>query len=150
VPPEAANGAGATADRAGADVIELVTPVGRDWDPVARLVLAGIADRLHLSIEELDDLQLAVERLLLECGPADPSVRLVFELDRGGCVRLRVGPLREEHAAAALRAGEPAADRLDLRRILETVVDSVGVEDGPDGGVIVRLEKLHHGAARGG
>src|SRR5919206_2956280 len=46
------------------DTIELTTPVGRDWDPVVRLVLGGIADRLNLGFEELDDLQLAVERLL--------------------------------------------------------------------------------------
>ena len=41
------------------DRIELVTPLGRQWDPVIRLVLGGIADRLDLGFEELDDLRLA-------------------------------------------------------------------------------------------
>jgi len=42
-----------------ADMIELTTPVDRAWDPVVRLVLGGIADRVDLPFEELDDLQLA-------------------------------------------------------------------------------------------
>ncbi len=128
-----------------ADLVELVTPVGRDWDGVARLVLAGIADRMQLSVEELDDLQLALERLLLETGPADEEVRLLFGLEPAGRVRLRVGPLRERSVEGALRGSAPRPGRIGLRRILETVVDSFGVEDGPDGGVLVNLEKLAPG-----
>jgi hypothetical protein len=126
------------------DRIELTTPVGRDWDPVVRLVLGGIADRLNLGFEELDDLQLAVERLLLEAGSQD-SVKLSFEVSENG-VRTRIGPLRGAPLAEALQGPPPAPGELTLRRILETVVDSFGVEQvDEDDQLIVRLEKVVRG-----
>jgi hypothetical protein len=126
------------------DTIELTTPVGRDWDPVVRLVLGGIADRLNLGFEELDDLQLAVERLLLEAGSQD-SVKLSFEVSENG-VRTRIGPLRGAPLAEALQGPPPAPGELTLRRILETVVDSFGVEQvDEDDQLIVRLEKVVRG-----
>jgi len=97
-----------------------------------------VADRLGLGFEELDDLQLAVERLLAEAG-AQPSVRLVLELS-GDRVRAHVGPLREETVASALQ-GTSAPGELGLRQVLETVVDSFGVDDSADGELFVRLEK---------
>jgi hypothetical protein len=126
------------------DTIELTTPVGRDWDPVVRLVLGGIADRLNLGFEELDDLQLAVERLLLEAGSQD-SVKLSFEVSENG-VRTRIGPLRGAPLAEALQGPPPPPGELTLRRILETVVDSFGVEQvAEDDQLIVRLEKVVRG-----
>ena len=119
-------------------LVELETPIGREWEPVVRLVLGGVADRLGLGFEELDDLQLAVERLLAEAG-AQPSVKLVLELspDR---VRAHVGPLREATLAAALQ-GPSVPGQLGLRRVLETVVDSFGLDDSADAELVVRLEK---------
>jgi hypothetical protein len=122
------------------DRIELTTPVGRSWEAVIRMVLGGIADRLDLGFDQLDDLQLAVERLLAEGDPQDP-VSLSFELSEGG-VRTRVGPLRDAALAEALQGPEPAPGELTLPRILSTVVDSYGVEEVRDGALVVRLEKL--------
>jgi len=123
------------------ETIELVTPLGRAWEPVVRLVLGGIADRLDLGFEDLDDMQLAVERLLMEAG-AQESVRLSFELT-DVAVRTRVGPLKGEAIAEALQGPEPQPGELTLRRILETVVDSFGVEQvADDGQLVVRLEKV--------
>jgi hypothetical protein len=121
------------------DRIELVTPVGRAWDPVIRLVLGGIADRLDLGFEELDDLQLAVERLLAEARFED-KVTLSFEiLERS--VRVRIGPLLTGAVADALQGPEAKPGELTLGRILQTVVDSYGVEKVEDGHMVVRLEK---------
>ena len=122
------------------DRIELTAPVGRAWEAVVRMVLGGIADRLDLGFDQLDDLQLAVERLLAEGDPKDP-VSLSFELTDGG-VRVRVGPLRDSALAEALQGPEPPPGELTLPRILSTVVDSYGVEEVDDGHLIVRLEKL--------
>jgi hypothetical protein len=121
------------------ELVELETPIGSEWEPVFRLVLGGVADRLGLGFEELDDLQLAVERLLAEAG-AQRSVRLAFELAPDH-VRTHVGPLREASIAAALQGPPPAAGELGLRRILEAVVDSFGVEEATGGELVVRLEK---------
>jgi hypothetical protein len=125
------------------DRIELTTPVGRAWEAVVRMVLGGIADRLDLGFDQLDDLQLAVERLLAEGDPKDP-VSLSFELTEGG-VRARIGPLRDAALAEALQGPEPPPGELTLPRILSTVVDSYGVEKVENGHLIVRLEKLVRG-----
>ena len=121
------------------ETVELQTPVGRDWGAVVRLVLGGIGDRLDLGIDELDDLQLAVERLLAEAG-AQRSVKLSFELSDGR-VRTHVGPLAEATIAEALQDPKPPPGELTLRRILATVVDSYGLEHVEDEGLYVRLEK---------
>src|SRR3712207_6136117 len=77
-----------------ADRIDLVTPAGKAWEPVIRLVLGGIAERLQLGFDGLDDLQLAVERLLAEAGSKEGPVSLSFEIGERG-VRTRSGGLRE-------------------------------------------------------
>lgn len=122
------------------DTIELTTPVDRAWDPVVRLVLGGIADRIDLPFEQLDDLQLAVERLRAEAGSQE-TLTISIELAEGS-VRVRLGPLQERAIADALQGPEPAPGELTLRRVLETVVDSFGVEEAADGHLVVRLEKL--------
>lgn len=122
------------------DRIELTTPIGRAWEPVIRMVLGGIADRLDLGFDELDDLQLAVERLLAEGDPQDP-VTLSFEVIAGRGVRTRIGPLRDAALATALQGPAPGPGELTLPRILQTVVDSYGVEEVADGQLVVRLEK---------
>ena len=126
------------------DAIDLTTPLGRAWEPVVRLVLGGIADRLDLGFEDLDDLQLALEHLLAEAG-GEGQVTIRFELPQGG-VRARVGPLRETPIAAALQGPAPSPGELTLRRVLETVVDAYGVEESEDGELVVRLEKVVAGA----
>jgi len=121
------------------ELVELETPTGSEWEPVFRLVLGGVADRLGLGFEELDDLQLAVERLLAEGGD-QRSVKLAFELAPDH-VRTRVGPLCDAPIAAALQGPPPAPGEVGLRRVLETVVDSFGVEESDGGELFVRLEK---------
>ena len=121
------------------DRIDLTTPVGRAWDPVIRLVLGGIGDRLVLGFDELDDLQLAVERLLAEARLED-RVTLSFEiLERS--VRVRIGPILTGAVAEALQGPPSKPGELTLGRILQTVVDSYGVEKVEDGHMVVRLEK---------
>jgi hypothetical protein len=121
------------------DRIALETPTERGWEPVFRLVLGGVADRLDLGFEDLDDIQLAVERLLAEAGSQD-SVKLAFVILPEG-LRTHIGPLRERAIADALQGPEPRPGELTLRRILETVVDSFGVEVGGDGEITVILNK---------
>jgi len=123
--------------------ITLETPVDRAFHPVVRLVLGGVADRLNLGFEELDDLQLAVERLLAEAGAQDSVTISVEVLERG--IRTRVGPLKERTIADALQGPESAPGELTLRRILETVVDAFGVEEASGGELMVRLEKAVKG-----
>ena len=119
--------------------IELEAPLSGDFQPVIRLIIGGIAERVDFAFEEIDDLQLAVERLLAEAGQVG-SVALSFEVGEAR-MRTRLGTIHE-HALAALRDGEQRPGVLTLRRILQTVVDSFGVEQVDDGQIVVRLEKL--------
>jgi anti-sigma regulatory factor (Ser/Thr protein kinase) len=120
--------------------IDLEAPLSGDFQAVVRLIIGGIAERVDFAFEEIDDLQLAVERLLAEAGKVG-SVRLSFQVSENG-IRTRVGPLDEPALAEALQNGEAPPGHLTLRRILQTVVDSFGVELAADGRIVVRLEKL--------
>jgi anti-sigma regulatory factor (Ser/Thr protein kinase) len=122
------------------DRIDLVAPLSGDFHAVVRLIIGGIAERVDFAFEEIDDLQLAVERLLAEAGTIG-SVRLSFEVGADG-IRTRVGPLSEHKVAEALRDGDAMPGELTLRRILQTVVDSFGVDEADDGRIVVRLEKV--------
>jgi anti-sigma regulatory factor (Ser/Thr protein kinase) len=120
--------------------IDLEAPLSGDFHAVVRLIIGGIAERVDFAFEEIDDLQLAVERLLAEAGTIG-SVRLSFEVGVDG-IRTRVGPLSEHKVAEALRDGDAMPGELTLRRILQTVVDSFGVDEADDGRIVVRLEKV--------
>jgi anti-sigma regulatory factor (Ser/Thr protein kinase) len=120
--------------------IDLEAPLSGDFQAVVRMIVGGIAERVDFAFEEIDDLQLAVERLLAEAGTVG-TVRLSFEVGGDG-IRARVGPLSEHKVAEALRDGDVLPGELTLRRILQTVVDSFGVDESDDGRIVVRLEKV--------
>jgi len=121
--------------------IELEAPLDDAFQGVIRLVVGGIAEQASLGLEAMDDLQLAIERLLAETG-GDGRVKISFELADSGGVRARIGPLREQPLNAALRESDGETGTLSLQRILATVVDSFGVEREADGEIVVRMEKL--------
>jgi hypothetical protein len=123
-----------------AESIVLEAPLAEDFQPVIRMIIGGIAERVDFAFEEIDDLQLAVERLLAEAGD-EGTVQLSFEVG-DGTVRARVGPLRETAIADSLKGPPPPPGELTLRRVLQTVVDSFGVEEAVGGRIVVRLEKL--------
>jgi hypothetical protein len=120
--------------------IDLEAPLSGEFQAVVRLIIGGIAERLDFAFEDIDDLQLAVERLLAEAGTVG-SVHLSFEVGEQS-IRARVGPLSEHKVAEALDDGDARQGELTLGRILQTVVDSFGVDRAADGRIVVRLEKL--------
>jgi hypothetical protein len=121
------------------DLIELSAPLDGNFGAVVRLIVGGISARANLGFEEMDDLQLAIERLYAEAGGQE-RLNLAFELSPGR-VRVRVGPLMERGLADALQPrSQPGA--LDLARVLDTVVDSYGVDEAADGRLFIRILKL--------
>lgn len=120
--------------------VEIDAPLDLAFQGVVRLIVGGIAEQADFGFEAMDDLQLAIERLLAETG-GDGRVRISFELG-DGVVRTRVGPLREGRLATALQESNGDPGTLSLARILSAVVDSFGVEPAGDGQIVVRLEKL--------
>jgi hypothetical protein len=112
------------------DEVTLTIPRERDFHGVAHLVVAGLALRLNLTIENLEDLQLAVEAILDQADESgDVTVRMSLLGDE---LETRIGPVSVD--AALGRDGHELG--LGLRRVLETVVDDVQVD-----GDWVRLRK---------
>ena len=116
------------------DEIKLVLPAQEDFHPVAHLVVGGLAARLELTYEQLEDLQVAVEALL-GCRDDDGEVSVVITVEPD-TVRATVGPFH----AQALAGLETDTGEFGLRRVLDTVTDSVQVEE-RDGGAWVALTK---------
>ena len=109
------------------DEIRLVIPSQANFWPIAHLVTGGLALRLDLTYDQLEDLQVAIEALLaLREDGEDVVVELGID-DSG--LRARVGPF----PADALRGLDEDAGTLDLRRVLETVCDSVERDERADG-----------------
>ena len=88
-----------------AERIELEAPLDGAFQPVIRMIIGGIAERVDFGFEEIDDLQLAVERLLAE-GGYEGSVRLSFEVGDGS-VRARCAraPSRRRSRGRSPRRG---------------------------------------------
>jgi hypothetical protein len=102
------------------DRITLSVPNERPFFGVARLLVGGLGARLELPYEHLDDLQLAVESILLNGEPTGDRVSLEASIEEQ-LVAIWVGPLRT--ASAAAQAGQDGAINLDW--LLATLVDSV-------------------------
>jgi hypothetical protein len=115
-----------------ADEITLTLPRSPEFHRVAHLVLGGLGVRLELTIENLEDLEIALDSILSHTNPAAGEVTIRMSL-RDGELETAVGPLTPE----LLDEIERDADgRLGLRRVLESTVEDIHVD-----GDWVRLTK---------
>jgi hypothetical protein len=114
------------------DEISLTLPADDAFHRVAHLVLGGLAVRLDLTYERLEDLELAVDALLERQAEVGEVTLVVRVLD--GALQTSIGPL--ESVREELEHGRD--DALDLRRILGTVCDNVEIID-RNGGQWVEL-----------
>jgi anti-sigma regulatory factor (Ser/Thr protein kinase) len=120
------------------DEIQLVLPAQEDFHHIAHLVVGGLAARLDLTYEQLEDLQLAVEAVLA-CRDDDGEISVLVTAGQGS-VHATIGPF----AAAALAALDGDGASLGLRRVLETVADTFEVTE-RGGGSWVELTKETQG-----
>ena len=104
------------------DQITLTLPGERPFFGVAHLVLGGLAVRLDLGYEQLEDLQGALTLLLNRQGDSQDLTLVVRIVEHE--LEATVGPL---DAATERDLQREAGPDVDLRRVLDTVVDSVEV-----------------------
>ncbi len=117
-----------------ADEICLTLPADDAFHSVAHLVLGGLAVRLNVTYENLEDLELALDALLERpSAGGEVTLRVLVE---DGELRTIVGPFTSVRAELE----EEGSDSLNLRRILSAVCDSVAIED-RDGAQWVELTK---------
>ena len=118
------------------DTVEITIPRERDFSIVAELVIGGIAARHDVTLEVLDDLQLAIASVLEHDEADDGEVRVLLRVG-GDAIDVSVGPLGERTVTELkLEAGET----LGLRRLLDTTVDDATVSR-RNGGTWVDLHK---------
>jgi serine/threonine-protein kinase RsbW len=123
------------------DEIRLTLPRDPDFFGVAHLVVGGLAVRLNLTYDELEDIELALDNLL-ERGESEDEVTVAVRLE-DGALHARVGPFRS--GTLGIELGEQSGQTFGLRRILDTVADDVRVREG-EGGQWVELRKTIHRA----
>jgi anti-sigma regulatory factor (Ser/Thr protein kinase) len=116
------------------DEITLTLPAQEDFRHVAHLVIGGIAARRELTYEDLEDLQVAFDAVL-GCREDDDDVVVSLRVDDDQ-LHASIGPFTPD--AVALLDQDTGG--LPLRRVLDTVCDSVEV-NARDGGSWVDLSK---------
>jgi len=116
------------------DEISLTLPADEAFHRVAHLVLGGLAVRLDLTFEHLEDLELALDALLERPLTEEALTLRVRVLD--GELRTTVGPF----AALRTELERGGVESLNLSRILGAVCDSVEIND-RDGSDWVELTK---------
>jgi len=99
-----------------AQTVTLTIPGERRFIGIARLFVGGLAARLDLGYETMDDLQLALESLLRKA-ELGPEVMLEAKLE-GESVSLLAGPFGSD----PLDATVGQEDTLELERLLTALV----------------------------
>jgi hypothetical protein len=110
------------------DEIKLTIPRERALYGVAHLVLGGLGIRLNLTIENLEDLQIALDAVL-DRAREGGDVTIALRVDEGE-MQTRIGPMNDGIRAELERE---SGDDVGLRRILDAVVDGVAVESDGEG-----------------
>ena len=116
------------------DEITLRLPRERPFFGVAHLVLGGLAVRLDLSIDQLEDVQVALSELL-EQHETEDEITLTVRVE-GETMHAAIGPFDE-----TLERDLARSDGVGLRRVLDTVVDEVRIVD-RNGAPWVELTKV--------
>jgi hypothetical protein len=104
------------------DEITLTLPHDREFHRVAHLVLGGLAVRLELTIETLEDLQLALSTIL-DRAKGDGEVTVSMSLV-DGTLETAIAPVEDAEALTRPDGDE----KLSVHRILSAVVDDVQVD----------------------
>ena len=103
------------------DEITLTIPRDRALYSVAHLVLGGLGIRLNLTIEHLEDLQLAVDAVLERSREEEEHVTIAVSVSEGQIETL-IGPMRDGVRA---ELAEAEGEEVGLRRMLDALVDEV-------------------------
>lgn len=126
------------------DTVTLRIPQSPQYYSVARLVVGGLAAGLSLSYDALDDLQLAIGSLLdneslLSAHDGPVTIRLAVDEDR---LQASLGEFSREALQTAFANGGGSEEKLDLRRLLDTIVDDVEISTSEAGGWVTLTKRV--------
>ena len=127
-------------------VVELRIPSKAEWVGVARLAVAGIASRLQFSMEDIEDLKLAVAEACTNCiqhAPSGDSVAITCKIFNDKIVVT----VEDEGAAPSVgaleprRLGEPKVGGLGVF-LIRSLMDDVEYELNPQAGTKLTMTKF--------
>jgi hypothetical protein len=121
------------------DTVEITIPRERDFSIVAELVIGGIAARHDVTLDVLDDIQLALGSLLEHAEDDDGVITVLLHVGDAQ-IDVSVGPVGERTIAEIEGDGDGDSDTIGLRRLLDATVEDVSLSS-RDGGTWVDLHK---------
>jgi anti-sigma regulatory factor (Ser/Thr protein kinase) len=124
------------------DTISLTVPYARSYQGVVRLVLAGLGSRSGLSVEALEDMELALDALFSDATYAAAehvTLEVGVEDDE---LAIAIGPFDRDRLEAGF--GDGSQGTVGLARLLGATTSDYDLE-GRDGGVWVRMRKQASG-----
>lgn len=122
------------------DAVRLTIPRTRPYYGVARLVVGGVAARLDLSYEYLEDVQVALESVIgNDAYAVGDSVTVEVVVD-ARMMEMLVGPLDGGRLAPDLERDTSTEGEIALKRLLGTVLEAAELER-RDGADWLRLRK---------
>jgi serine/threonine-protein kinase RsbW len=132
------------------DVVELRIPCRPEFVGVARLAILGVASRMQLSYDEVEDVRLAVgeacttavERAI-KANKTNTQITIRSEMANS---QLTIEVRDEVPSKAPELPDRPAApDDIDEQSLgallMELLVDDIQIEQTPEGGTLVRMTK---------
>ena len=116
-----------------------------------RVFIGGLASRHSLSVDQLDDIELAVETLFREEPASGADLTLTISVE-GGTFKVTLGglcsPLIRRALGTTGRAEAAADGRMDiLRMVMDALVDSYQAKDGAAGEAAAGVADVAAGGA---
>jgi serine/threonine-protein kinase RsbW len=135
----------ANANRDVMETIELRLPCKAEWVGVARLAVAGVASRLNFSVEDVDDLKLAVAEACTNCiqhASDSDEVRIACAVygDRLVVTVEDHGKGFDGRGVTPKALGEPKVGGLGVF-LIRTLMDDVSYEVDPKNGTKLIMTK---------
>jgi anti-sigma regulatory factor (Ser/Thr protein kinase) len=125
------------------DIVILTVPYARSYQGVVRLVLAGLGSRSGLSVEALEDLELALDALFSGQGYAAGEEVTIEVAVEDAELQVAIGPFDRDRLERGLV--DQAEGAVGLARLLGATTSNYDLE-GRDGGVWIRMRKGAAGA----
>ena len=128
------------------DKISLEVPATLSALSTVRMVLGGLGARLDFSLEDLDDLFLATDRLLEAALDAEDLEKLTVDVTMSeGSLRVAAGEFRTDELRAQVAVTPGGC--IDLCTLLQRLVDAVSFEEDADSFTVVMVKSGQGGGA---
>ena len=127
------------------DVVDLRIPCKAEWVALARLSVAAVASRLNFSIDEIEDIKLAVAEACtnaIQHAHGSPFIEIKCEAT-GGELRLSVRDYGRGTRPEHIRSHEPDDDRVGGLGVflIRSLMDDVQYDVHPDQGTLLVMVK---------